>query len=92
MYDSKEIKDDSKVSYTAIFRDLVSVKRNVVSMPKDKGSDELVEFNVTKEMINAQGAYDHMYDSGPPQYPHVFEVKLVDRLFTLYSNDMAQTD
>lgn len=66
MYDDKEIKDDKNVSYVAIFRDLVSVKRNVVSMPKEKGSNELVEFNVTKEMINSQGKYDHIYDSGPP--------------------------
>lgn len=65
-----------------MFRNIVSVTKNVVSMPYTDNNGAMA----FKEVSIFDKTYD--IDSGPNQYcNNVIEIKLIDRLFTLYTHD-----
>ena len=82
MYAKDEDEMAKKPSYSAEFRNIVSVKKNIVSMPvaDDAGRVTFKEVSIYDTTLDL--------DSGPSdRHNNVFEVKLVNRLFTLYTDD-----
>ena len=71
-----------KPHYSTMLRNLVSVKRNIVSMPyEDKeGKIQFNEVNILDTTLDV--------DRGPKEdCQNVFELKVIDRMFTLYTHD-----
>lgn len=71
-----------KPHYSTMLRNIVSVKRNTVSMPH---ADE--NGNTIFKHINIHET-THLVDRGPKEdCQNVFELKITDRMFTLYTKD-----
>lgn len=69
-------------SYETALRNIMSVKRNVVSMPQHESNGQVV----FKEHSVFETEYD--IDRGPTsKCSNVFEIKVIDRMFTLYTED-----
>jgi hypothetical protein len=77
MYSDSERGVEVKPKYSALFRDIKGVKKNVVSMPFH---NKIVE-------IDTLGKDDDHYDRGPDKHQFAFEIQMSDRLLTLYSDD-----
>ena len=96
-------KNLNKPSFEILFRDLLGVKRNVVSMPKnnkfvspgpkDKLAQKTKESSPRNSLVEVD-IFDKNsdVDRGPSGYPHVFEVKVTGKILTLYSNDKKLVD
>lgn len=87
--DPKSAKSDP--SFQALFRDIESVTRDLVTMPvvlrNKKGNKKVV-----LKQIQVFGS-DRDVDKGPdPLTQHVLEIKLTDKLLTLYTNDQKMRD
>ena len=97
MYGDNESKVVDSPSYTALFRDVIKIKMNVVTMlmppPRRDGvrngneppPEKTKEFDVT-DKVNIH----ENIDRGPPGSPHVLEIHLTDRIFTLYTDSKDQ--
>ena len=82
MYAKDEESIDKKPHYSSLFRNIISVKKNIVSMPFHDALGVL-QF---KEVSVFDKTYD--IDAGPNEKcNNVLEIKLIDRLFTLYTHD-----
>ena len=69
-------------NYCTSLRNLVSVKRNIVTMPEEdeEGNIQYKEMNILETT--------HEIDRGPNEAcQNVFELKVADRMFTLYTTD-----
>ena len=82
MYAKDEESIQKKPHYTSMFRNIISVNKNIVSMPYHDADGNL-QF---KEVSIFDKTYD--IDAGPNEKcNNVLEIKIIDRLFTLYTHD-----
>lgn len=73
---------DTAPAYDTALRNIISVKRNVVSMPH-QDADGKITF-VEHSIFDT----DYDIDRGPTnQVTNVFEIKVIDRIFTLFTED-----
>lgn len=77
---------ETKAQYQATFGSVKGVKADVVSMPKPDGSG----YEELSTLGKAADAKD--VDMGPEGHNHALEIYLVDRTFTLYSDNKRDVD
>lgn len=84
MYAEDEKQIDKKPQFKVPIRDIIQVKRNIISMPQYDSNGEFTEF---KEVSIFDPTAD--LDRGPPSSQmhlmNVFEIKLTNRILTLYT-------
>lgn len=87
------------VSYTALFRDIVRVTKNLVTMPDYDENEPPQDPDSSTEKSRPQkikevsvSDLESPIDRGPRGFPFVVEIHLSNRIFTLFTDNKMQQD
>lgn len=94
MYSETDKIIDKNPSYSVQFRNLIGVKKNIVTMPLDfdENAPASKDYRTNTKEVSTINPKGEEVDRGPEGFSYAFEIELTDRLFTLYSDSEDKVD